>query len=77
MKIGKMNDGARVHVVSLLIHETIAVGKSMLVTSMVEKGKEPESSVSESSVHSPLQPDRVVVAVRMYPIWANISVLNS
>jgi len=68
VKIGKLDDGARIHVVSRLIQETINIGKSMLATSLVEKGKKLESTISESSVQSLLQRDRVVAAVQLYPI---------
>lgn len=55
-----MDDGARVHVISKLIQESIEIGKSMLATSMVEKEKKLES---DSSVQSLLQRERVVAAV--------------
>lgn len=59
-QIGNMDDGARVHVISKLIQESIEIGKSMLATSMVEKEKKLES---DSSVQSLLQRERVVAAV--------------
>lgn len=62
-KLGKLDDGARIHIISRLIQETIDIGKYMLVTSMVEKGKKADLTISESSVQSLLQRDRIVAAV--------------
>lgn len=73
VKIGKMDDGARIHVVSQLIQETMDIAKSMLAASMVEKGKKPESTISESSVQGLLQRDRVVAAVQLYLIISKLS----
>jgi hypothetical protein len=64
VQIGTMDDGARFHVVSQLIRETVEIAKSMLATSMVDKEKLQESTPSESSVHSLLQRDRVASAVQ-------------
>jgi len=37
-----MDDEVRYHVISQLIQETMDIGKSMLATSMVERGKKPD-----------------------------------
>lgn len=64
VQVGTMDDGARLHIVSQLIRETVEIAKSMLATSMVEKEKSQESTPSESSVHSLLHRDRIASAVQ-------------
>ena len=66
-QVGSQDDGARFHLISQLIRETVKYGKSMLVTSIADRDslEDPSSSLSEAgSVNSLLQKDRVVAAVR-------------
>ncbi|KAH7524781.1 hypothetical protein FEM48_Zijuj06G0155600 [Ziziphus jujuba var. spinosa] len=62
---GMLNDGARFHVVSHLIRETVNCGKSVLATSIV--GRDDTDSGGNlkdaGSVHNIIQKDRVLAAV--------------
>lgn len=64
---GMLNDGARFHVVSHLIRETVNCGKSVLATSIV--GRDDTDSGGNlkdaGSVHNIIQKDRVLAAVRI------------
>lgn len=66
-QVGSQDDGARFHVISHLIRETVKYGKSMLAMSIADRDnmEDPSSSLSEAgSVNSLLQKDRVVAAVK-------------
>lgn len=63
---GVLDDGARLHVISHLIRETINCGKSMLATSIVGRDDSSDTgsnSKDTSSIHSIIQKDRVLAAV--------------
>lgn len=63
---GVLDDGARLHVISHLIRETINCGKSMLATSIVGRDDSSDtwSNLNDtSSIHSIIQKDRVLAAV--------------
>ncbi|KAF3447262.1 hypothetical protein FNV43_RR12442 [Rhamnella rubrinervis] len=63
---GMLNDGARFHVISHLIRETVNCGKSMLATSIVgiDDDSDSGSNLKDSgSVHNIIQKDRVLAAV--------------
>ncbi|CAK7347274.1 unnamed protein product [Dovyalis caffra] len=63
---GVLDDGARFHVISHLIRETINCGKSMLATSIVGRDDSSDSgsnSKGTSSIHSLIQKDLVLAAV--------------
>ncbi|KAI3896170.1 hypothetical protein MKX03_000290, partial [Papaver bracteatum] len=63
---GKLDDGARFHVISHLIRETVNCGKSMLATGIMGKD-DPSDSGSNmkeaGTVHALIQQDRVLAAV--------------
>lgn len=63
---GMLDDGARYHVISHLIRETINCGKSMLVTSIMSRDEDSDlgSYLKETgSIHNLIQKDRVLAAV--------------
>eukprot|EP00258_Populus_trichocarpa_P035046 XP_024451065.1 BEACH domain-containing protein B isoform X2 [Populus trichocarpa] len=63
---GVLDDGARLHVISHLIRETINCGKSMLASSIVGRDDSSDTgsnSKDTSSIHSIIQKDRVLAAV--------------
>ncbi|KAJ7958905.1 BEACH domain-containing protein [Quillaja saponaria] len=62
---GMLNDGARFHVISHLIRETVNVGKSMLATSIMGRDdSDLSSNLKETgSIHNLIQKDRVLAAV--------------
>lgn len=65
---GMLDDGARFHVISHLIRETVNCGKSMLATSIVGIDDDSVSSSNlkdSGSVHNIIQKDRVLAAVRL------------
>lgn len=64
-QFGNLDDGARFHVISHLIRETLNCGKSMLATSIMGRD-EPESgnNLKETgSIQNLIQKDRVLAAV--------------
>ncbi|XP_057837661.2 BEACH domain-containing protein B isoform X1 [Cryptomeria japonica] len=66
-QVGSLDDGARFHVISQLIRESVRHGKSMLAMSIADRdnSEDPSSMLNETgSVNSLLQRDRVVAAVR-------------
>ncbi|XP_050124229.1 BEACH domain-containing protein B-like isoform X1 [Malus sylvestris] len=65
-QFGMLDDGARFHVISHLIRETVNFGKSMLATSMMgrEDSLDSGNSVKETgSIQNLIQRDRVLAAV--------------
>ncbi|XP_062026093.1 BEACH domain-containing protein B isoform X1 [Rosa rugosa] len=65
-QFGMLDDGARFHVISHLIRETISFGKSMLASSIMgrEDSLDSGSNVKETgSIHNLIQRDRVLAAV--------------
>lgn len=63
---GMLDDGARFHVISHLVRETVSYGKSMLATSLV--GLDDSSDLSSNqtetgAVHNLIQKDRLLAAV--------------
>nr|XP_011458851.1 PREDICTED: BEACH domain-containing protein lvsC isoform X3 [Fragaria vesca subsp. vesca] len=63
---GMLDDGARFHVISHLIRETVSFGKSMLASSIMGRDDSLDSSsnVKETgSIHNLIQRDRVLAAV--------------
>ncbi len=60
--VGYKDHGARLHVVSQLIQETVESGKTMLANSLPDKESNWEESTT-SSVHKLLQQERLVAAV--------------
>lgn len=63
---GMLDDGARFHVVSHFIRETVNIGKSMLASSLVGKDdlSDPSSNFKETgSIQNIIQKDRVLAAV--------------
>nr|XP_028963058.1 BEACH domain-containing protein B isoform X2 [Malus domestica] len=65
-QFGMLDDGARFHVISHLIRETVNFGKSMLATSMMgrEDPLDSANSVKETgSIQNLIQRDRVLAAV--------------
>lgn len=65
-QFGMLNDGARFHVISHLIRETVNCGKSLLATSIVGRDDSSDSgsnSKETGSIHNLLQKDRVLAAV--------------
>lgn len=63
---GMLDDGARFHLLSHLIRETVNVGKSMLATSLVNRDDnlEPNYNSKEAgSIQNLIQKDRVLAAV--------------
>eukprot|EP01018_Ginkgo_biloba_P014188 Gb_28819 [translate_table: standard] len=66
-QVGSLDDGARFHVISQLIRETVRHSKSMLAMSIASKdnSEDPSCNLNEAgSVHSLLQRDKVLAAVR-------------
>lgn len=67
-QFGMLDDGARFHVISHLIRETVNFGKSMLATSIMGRDDSLDSgnNVKEAgSIHNLIQRDRVLAAVRL------------
>lgn len=64
-KYGMLNDGARFHVISHLIRETVNCGKSVLASSILgREDADSGSNMKESgSIHNLIQKDRVLAAV--------------
>ncbi|XP_019058456.1 PREDICTED: BEACH domain-containing protein B isoform X2 [Tarenaya hassleriana] len=65
-RYGMLDDGARFHVISQLIRETVSLGKSILVTSGVGRDDHSESGGifrETGSIHNLIQKDRVLAAV--------------
>lgn len=64
-RYGMLDDGARFHVISHLIRETVNFGKSILATSIAGRDGSSNlgSSSKEGSIHSLIQKDRVLTAV--------------
>ncbi|KAF5183051.1 Beach domain-containing protein b [Thalictrum thalictroides] len=63
---GTLDDGARFHVISRLIRETVNTGKSMLATSIAAKDDLSDSSSNmkeAGNIHTLIQKDRVVASV--------------
>ncbi|XP_038715869.1 BEACH domain-containing protein B isoform X2 [Tripterygium wilfordii] len=63
---GMLNDGARFHVISHLIRETVNCGKSILATSIMGRDDSADSGSNlkdTGSIHNLLQKDRVLAAV--------------
>lgn len=63
-----LNDGARFHVISHLIRETVNSGKSMLANSIVGIDDSSDSGINlkdSGLVHNIIQRDRVLAAVRL------------
>lgn len=67
-QFGMLDDGARFHVISHLIRETVNFGKSMLASSIMgrEESLDSGSNIKETgSIHNLIQRDRVLAAVRL------------
>lgn len=65
-RYGKLNDGARFHVIAHVIRETVNSGKSMLATSMIGRDdlfNTSSHSRETGSLHNLIQKDRVLSAV--------------
>ncbi|GFY85908.1 binding protein [Actinidia rufa] len=65
-KYGMQDDGARFHVISHLIRETVNCGKSVLATSIVGRDESSDSSCNAKepgTLHNLIQKDRVFAAV--------------
>ncbi|KAG9149665.1 hypothetical protein Leryth_017584 [Lithospermum erythrorhizon] len=65
-RYGMLDDGARFHVISRLIRETVNSGKSMLANSMVVSNEFPDSGSNDKdsgTIHNLIQKDLVLVAV--------------
>ncbi|BFG19464.1 hypothetical protein CerSpe_057380 [Prunus speciosa] len=65
-QFGMLDDGARFHVISHLIRETVNFGKSMLATSIMgrEDSLDSGNNIKEAgSIHNLIQRDRVLAAV--------------
>ncbi|KAA8528370.1 hypothetical protein F0562_035725 [Nyssa sinensis] len=63
---GTLDDGARFHVISQLIRETVNCGKSMLATSIVGRDDSSDSGSNPKetgTIHNLIQKDRVLAAV--------------
>ncbi|QHN94309.1 BEACH domain-containing protein B [Arachis hypogaea] len=63
---GMLDDGARIHLLSHLIRETVNIGKSMLATSIVSRDDTMDSSHNSKdagSIQNLIQKDRVLAAV--------------
>lgn len=61
-----LDDGARIHVISHLIRETINCGKSMLATSIMDRDGLSDSSCNSkegTSIRNLIQKDRLLSAV--------------
>lgn len=61
-----LDDGARTHVISHLIRETVNCGKAMLATAIVGKDDSPDlgsNSKDTGSIQNLIQKDRVLAAV--------------
>ncbi|KAF9610456.1 hypothetical protein IFM89_022420 [Coptis chinensis] len=66
---GNLDDGARLHVISRLIRETVNSGKSMLATTIMAKDDMPDSgsNIKEAgSIQTLIQSDRVLSAEGIY-----------
>ncbi|XP_042508929.1 BEACH domain-containing protein B-like isoform X1 [Macadamia integrifolia] len=64
LRYGMMDDGARFHVLSQLIRETVNCGKSMLATGIVGKDDSSDSvSKQASSIHGLIQKERVLAMI--------------
>lgn len=67
-RYGVLDDGARFHVISRLIRETVNCGKSVLATSMVGRDDSSDSgsnSKETGTIESLIQKDRVLSAVSL------------
>lgn len=64
---GMLNDGARFHVISHLIRETLNCGKSMLASSIMGRDdSDSGNNVKESgSIQNLIQKDRVLASVSL------------
>ncbi|KAI4388687.1 hypothetical protein MLD38_000993 [Melastoma candidum] len=65
-RYGILDDGARFHVMSHLIRETVNCGKSMLITSIAGRDDSSDggsNSKETNSIHNLIQKDRVLAAV--------------
>lgn len=63
---GMLDDGARFHLLSHLIRETVNIGKSMLATSIVSREDTMDPSYNSKdagSIQNLIQKDRVLAAV--------------
>lgn len=63
---GMLDDGARFHLLSHLIRETVNIGKSMLATSLVSRDDtlDPNYNLKDAgSIQNLIQRDRVLAAV--------------
>ncbi|XP_015579782.2 BEACH domain-containing protein B isoform X1 [Ricinus communis] len=63
---GMLDDGARFHVISHLIRETVNCGKAMLATAIVARDDSSDSGTNSKdtgSIHNLIQKDRVLMAV--------------
>ncbi|KAK4792509.1 hypothetical protein SAY86_022944 [Trapa natans] len=64
-RYGMLDDGARFHIISHLIRETVNCGKSILATSIAGRDSSSNlgSNSKEGAIHSLIQKDRVLSAV--------------
>ncbi|XP_031393123.1 BEACH domain-containing protein B isoform X2 [Punica granatum] len=65
-RYGMLDDGARFHIISHLIRETVNCGKSILATSIAGRDDSSDSgsnSKESGTIHSLIQKDRVLTAV--------------
>jgi hypothetical protein len=78
-QFGMLNDGARFHVISHLIRETVNCGKSLLATSIVGRDDSSDSgsnSKETGSIHNLLQKDRVLAAVSLKSCISSVVFIN-
>lgn len=67
-RYGMLDDGARFHVMSHLIRETVNCGKSMLITSIASRDDSSDggtNSKEANSIHNLIQKERVLSAVSL------------
>lgn len=65
---GMLDDGARFHVISHLIRETVNCGKSILATSIVARDDSSDSGSNPreaGKIHNLIQKERVISSVRL------------
>lgn len=75
---GLLDDGARFHVVSHFIRETVNIGKPMLASSLMssDNSSDPDGNFKETgSIQNIIQKDRVLAAVCLKILLIYITLL--
>lgn len=75
---GMQDDGARFHVISHLIRETVNCGKSILATSIIGRDESADSGSNAKetgALHNLIQKDRVCAAVGTKFLFFCISII--